>query len=72
MNYDAVDTYPKHLRVGVNSALVSLDALTKLLVDKGVFTLDEYEKYLADAMENEVKSYAKALSRILGGKVDLL
>lgn len=35
---------PKHLRVGVNNALVSLDALVRLLVAKGVFELGEYDR----------------------------
>jgi hypothetical protein len=50
---------PKHLRVGVNSALVNSAALATLLIEKGVFTLDEYEKALADAMEREVVNYEK-------------
>lgn len=48
---------PKHLRVGVNSALVGNAALAKLLIDKGIFTLDEYGKVLADEMEREVARY---------------
>ena len=45
---------PKHLRVGVNSALVSNQALVSLLVDKGLFTLEEYMEYLRLAMNEEV------------------
>jgi hypothetical protein len=33
---------PKHLRVGLNSAMVNDAALVRLLVKKGVFTMDEY------------------------------
>ena len=32
----------KHLRVGINNALCELGAVTKLLIDKGVFTEEEY------------------------------
>jgi len=49
----------KHIRVGINSALVSNGAIVKLLIDKGVITLDEFEKYIAVAMEEEVESYKK-------------
>lgn len=47
----------KHLRVGINSAFVSQAALTKLLIEKGIFTMAEYEKAQADEMENEVIRY---------------
>lgn len=48
---------PKYLRVGVNSALVEFGALVKLMVDKGLITLEEFDKALADAMEAEVARY---------------
>lgn len=51
------DGSPKHLRVGVNSALVSVAALSGLLVEKGVLTEEEIEKALADEMEREVGRY---------------
>lgn len=47
----------KDLRTGVNSALVNDAGLARLLIDKGVFTSDEYERYIADEMEREVKRY---------------
>lgn len=55
------DTEPKHLRVGVNSAMVDASALAKLLIDKGVIAHEEYVKAVADGMEAEVKSYADRL-----------
>lgn len=52
---------PKHLRVGVNSAMVQHDALVHALVDKGLFTHEEYAKHVADAMEREVELYEKEM-----------
>lgn len=61
MQQDPKDTDPKHLRVGINSALVETGAIVALLVDKGVTTYEEYFKYLADKMEAEVQTYAERL-----------
>jgi hypothetical protein len=52
---------PKHLRVGVNSALVSNGAVVSLLIEKGVFTHDEYQAALADFMEREQAAYEQRL-----------
>jgi hypothetical protein len=71
MNIDSADTQPKHLRVGVNSALVSSGAIVKLLIDKGLFTEAEWMKALADEMENEVIDYMHKLSEIYGKDVKL-
>jgi hypothetical protein len=53
----ARDGEPKHLRVGVNSALVTDAAVTRLLIEKGVFTEQELAIALADEMEREVERY---------------
>jgi hypothetical protein len=50
-------TEPKHLRVGVNAAMVDHAALVRLLVAKGLFTWEEYAKECADEMEREVARY---------------
>ena len=52
---------PKHLRVGINSALVGNAALARLLIEKGVFTLDEYEAAQAAEMEAEKDRYEHRL-----------
>lgn len=62
---------PKHLRVGVNSAMVETGALLKLMLDKGVITEDEWCAALADAMEREVAEYEKRLSEWLHTMVRL-
>lgn len=65
------DTQPKHLRVGVNSALVNDEAVARLLMEKGVFTRDEYDKAVADAAEREAGRYEERLSLAHGVKVTL-
>lgn len=65
------DATPKHLRVGINSALVNDAALVRLLIDKGVLTLAEYERAVADQMEREVADYEARLSAT-GTQVKLL
>ena len=62
-------TEPKHLRVGVNSAMVSHAALVKLLVEKGILTEDEYITSQADAMEAEVALYEDRANRGNNGPV---
>ena len=62
-------TSPKQLRVGVNFALVSNGALVALLIQKGIFTEDEYIKTQADAMETEVRLYELRANRGKSGPV---
>lgn len=64
-------TEPKHLRVGVNSALVDHGALVDLLVSKGVITRLEYLRAIAEGMEREQASYERDLSALLGHEVKL-
>jgi hypothetical protein len=63
---------PKHLRVGVNSALVECAALGRLLVAKGVISKDEYYSSIIFMLEQEVKNYEERLEAKLGLKVSLL
>ena len=51
------DGSPKHLRVGINSAHVNNAAIARLLIDKGVITLDEIEEANRLAMNEEVAQY---------------
>jgi len=64
-------TEPKHLRVGVNSALVDQQAVAQLLIDKGVFTEEEYLEYVRLAMNDEVNRYQEQVSEMMGNKVTL-
>ena len=58
MNYDPGATTPKHLRVGVNSAMVDSGALAGQL---------EYYTALRDGLKREVESYTKLIRERLGG-----
>lgn len=60
--FAAVET--KHMRVGIDSAHISNAALVRLLIAKGVFTLDEFEKELADEAEREVQLNIKRLKQV--------
>jgi len=64
-------TEPKHLRVGVNSALVDSAALAELLISKGIITEAEYLEALASAMEREAAQYEERLSAHFGKKITL-
>lgn len=61
MHSDPKQTDPKHLRVGINAAMVEHGALVGLLLEKGLLTMEEYYKALADKMEAEVQTYAERL-----------
>lgn len=71
MNYRTQPTEPKHLRVGINSALVDSSSLARLLMSKGVFTEEEYTAAIADGMEAEVERYRIHISKLLGKDVTL-
>ncbi len=62
----------KHLRVGVNSCLISNTALVRLLIQKGVFTIDEYGEELCKAAEREKEVYEDYLSDHYGKKITLM
>lgn len=67
----STDGTPKHLRVGINSALVDSAALATLLMAKGLFTIDEYHAALADAAEAERDRYVVHLKEKYGLDVTL-
>ncbi len=71
MNYDVDSTAPKHLRVGVNSAMVDSSALAELLIHKGVITPAEYLTALCYGMEREAKLYEELLSAQYGVDIHL-
>jgi len=62
---------PKHLRVGVDSAMVNDAALVRLLIKKGVITEREYFELLVEAAEEERASYERELTEKLGKTVTL-
>jgi hypothetical protein len=62
MQLNPKDTEPKHLRVGINVAQRDLSSMVELLIAKGIITLEEYTKAIADGMQKEVDSYQKLLA----------
>lgn len=67
MEFDPGETAPKHLRVGVNSALCSTSAVVTLLVEKGIITEEEYFTKMIQALQQDVKDYQEKLSAQYGG-----
>jgi hypothetical protein len=67
----STDGTPKHLRVGVNSALVAEAALARLLIAKGVITEQEHAIAQANEMERERDRYASLCSKVAGRPVTL-
>lgn len=56
-------TEPKHLRVGINSAMVEGSALGLALMRKGVLTPAEYFSALVTKMEDEAADYERRAQR---------
>ena len=69
--HGSTDGSPKHLRVGINSAMVEHSALVRLFIRIGLFTEEEYADALIEAMQEEVTGYEKMLSERLGAQIKL-
>lgn len=65
-------TDPKHLRVGINTAMVEGAAVVKLLIRKGVITEEEYWLAVCGQMQEEVEDYERRLSESTNSTVRLL
>jgi hypothetical protein len=61
----------KHLRVGINSAHVTNEALAELLIAKGVFTQQEYVEMVRVCANRELARYEERLHKETGAKVKL-
>lgn len=72
MELGSDEASPKHLRVGINAAMVNHGALASLLIEKGLITEAEYWDTLIEYAENEVANYETALSKLMGTEVSLL
>lgn len=64
-------TSPKHLRVGVESAMVTDKGLAQLLIAKGIINEVEYHEAMAKAAEEERADWEAELSKALGAMVTL-
>lgn len=61
---------PIQLRVGLNVEMSSHAALVDLLIEKGIFTREEYMEKCIVWMEREVDSYKKVIAKEQGLDVD--
>ena len=72
MRFDAGATEGKHLRVGVNNALLENAAVAKILIDKGLITEEEYFNSVIARLEEEKARYeARISARHNGAKITL-
>jgi hypothetical protein len=71
-NYDDSCFQPKHLRVGVNTALVETSAMARLLMSKNIITEEEYWTSLVHMMQNEVNMLTNVLEHRTGRKITLV
>lgn len=65
MQYNPRETEPKHLRVGINSVMSDMGGLVSLLLEKGLFTREEYEASITEFMKREAASYKEKLEAII-------
>lgn len=70
--HDATEISKKHLRVGINSAMIEHAALASRLIKKGIITECEYWEALVEHAEREARSYERRLFDITGEQVRLL
>lgn len=68
----AANCEPKHLRVGVNSALIETSALAQLLIAKRLIEPEEYWASIMAMLEIEVENYKRRLANMAGREINLL
>lgn len=66
MEKDPSAASPKHLRVGVNMAMIEHSVLTNLLIQKGIITEDEYWDEVIKTLEREVEMYTQQVRKLYG------
>lgn len=66
MGWDSKETDAKHLRVGINMALVANAGLAELLIALRVCTMGEIKDYQIAALKREVESYEKTVAEHFG------
>lgn len=61
----------KHIRVGIDTSKSDQGALARLLIAKGIFSLDEYQDAMNEGMKLEKAMHEAELSKQLGKKITL-
>lgn len=69
-NSDKTSQEPKHLRVGVDMSKADMAGLVTLLIEKGVFNLDEYIAAVTKSAKDEAERHRVILARKLGMNPD--
>lgn len=64
LNYHGAD--PKHMRVGIDTLKAEQAGLAQLLIEKGVFTPEEYGEAMAKALEQEAARYTQSARELSG------
>lgn len=59
-------------RIGLNVQMAEFGGLAKLLIDKGLITLDEYEDAMVAGVEREKARLEAELSKRTGAKIVLV
>lgn len=57
---------PKHLRVGLDARAADHCALARMLINKGIFTEEEYMEAMVKSMEEEAERAAKEAIELCG------
>ncbi len=60
---------PKHMRTGIDMTKSDIGGLAGLLIEKGVFTEEEYVTALCEAAEKEADGYENELSIRFGRNI---
>ena len=63
---------PKHMRVGIDMSKADAAGLARLLIEKGIFTLEEYQEALAESAEAEADAQEAYLSELFKADVKTL
>lgn len=66
---DNRDLEAKHMRVGIDMQKADLFGFAQLLMDKGVFTLEEYIEYMRLAANTELATREEELSEKFGTNI---
>jgi hypothetical protein len=68
---DGRSATPKHLRTGLDIAMVEHGALVRLLIKKGLITEEEYFEEVIAGLEDEKRQYEERLQQLYGGKTKI-
>ena len=59
---------PKHLRVGIDMSKSDMGGLATLLIEKGIFTLEEYLAAITKAAQQEADNDEKEVQAVLSNR----